>query len=535
MPSVVIDNCKVEVAPGGTILDAARKLGLDIPTLCFAEGYRPLTSCMLCLVKLKNENRFVPSCATVVEDGMQVESETAEVWQVRRAGIDLLLSDHAGDCTAPCQNTCPCHMDIPQMLRQVAAGDLKEAIVTVKLDIALPAVLGRVCPEVCERTCRRSDMDSPAAICQVKRYVADADLESEAPYLPPRMPSTGKSVAIIGAGPAGLSAAYHLLQAGHACTLFDDQSEPGGMLRRDFAEGQLPRSVLDSEIAIIRQLGAVFQLGTKIGQDRSLASLREEFDAVLVAIGPLESTDADRLGLPVSGPRLVADTKTHETSVPGVFAAGDAVQPSKLVVRAVADGKAAALNIDQFLSGDTPTKMQKAFTVRLGRLEKKELGSMAVVAGKGERVVPSGGPRGALTDDEARAEAGRCLHCDCGRKDTCGLRRYAQIYGASPNRYHGTRRVFERYVQLGRDGGNVVFEPGKCIVCGLCIEIANEAKEPLGLTFIGRGFDVRVGVPFDRSIAEGLTIAAQRCVEACPTGALAFRSVPEHTPLIENK
>ncbi len=523
MPSIVVDNRKIEVPQGGTVLEASRALGLDIPALCFAEGHRPLTSCMLCLVKLQNENRFVPACATVAEEGMRVESETEEVRRMRRTGLELLLSDHTGECTAPCENTCPCHMDIPLVLQQVAAGELGEAIATIRRDIALPAVLGRVCTELCERGCRRGDLDNPVGVCLVKRHVADVDLASHSPYLPPCKASTGKTVAIVGAGPTGLSAAYHLLRLGHACTLFDDRSEPGGRLRRDFDESQLPRGVLDAEIAVIRQLGAVFRLGTRISDERALASLTEAFDAVLLAIGSVEDASADRLRLRASDRALTVDSRTHETQILGVFAAGDAVRPSKAVVRAVADGKGAALNIDRFLSGAAPIRGKRAFTIHLRRPERAEIEERVINANKADRVRPSGGPGTGLTIEEAQAEAARCLHCDCGWKDRCKLRRYASLYGASPDRYRGTRRPVERYVQLGGGGGNVVFEPGKCIRCGLCIEITAEAGEPLGLTFIGRGFDVRVGVPFDRPLVEGLTVAARHCIEACPTGALTFR------------
>ena len=204
MPCVVVDNQEVEVPEGGTILDAARKLGLDIPTLCFLDGYRPSTSCMICLVKVKDENRLVPSCATLAEDGLHVESDTEEVRELRRKGLELLLSNHVGDCTAPCETACPTQMDIPLMVRQVAAGDWCGAIATVKRDIALPAVLGRVCPELCERGCRRREVDSPVAICLIKRYVADADLASGAPYLPPCKANMGRRVAVVGAGLAEL-------------------------------------------------------------------------------------------------------------------------------------------------------------------------------------------------------------------------------------------------------------------------------------------------------------------------------------------
>ena len=156
MPKLKIDHREVEVPPGATVLDAARALGIDIPTLCFRDGCEAATSCLVCLVKIAEHRRLVPACATAAAEGMEVESETAEVRQFRRSALELLLSDHLGDCLAPCWFTCPAHMDIPQMLRQVAAGQLHEAIATVKRDIALPAVLGRICPAPCEKSCRRS-------------------------------------------------------------------------------------------------------------------------------------------------------------------------------------------------------------------------------------------------------------------------------------------------------------------------------------------------------------------------------------------
>ncbi|UCD28503.1 MAG: FAD-dependent oxidoreductase [Planctomycetota bacterium] len=520
MPRLVIDNCEIEVPRGSTILDAADKLGLDIPVLCFADGYRPSTSCMVCLVKLKDENRLVPSCATLAEEGMRVESETEEVHQIRRSALELLLSDHVGDCIAPCQSACPAHMDIPLMLRQVAAGELQEAIVTVKRDIALPAVLGRVCPELCERACRRHGVDGAASICLLKRYVADVDLALENPYLPPCKPGSGKKVAIIGAGPTGLSAAYHLLQEGHACTLFDSRDRPGGMLRYEIDEHTLPRQVLDAEIAVIEKMGACFRMNTRIGSDISLADLQKDFDAVLVALGPVSQGDVDDLGVPATSEGLQIDIKTHETSLPGVFAAGDAVRHSRLVVRSVADGKTVAACIDQYLSGVSITGPSRSFTIHAGRLSDDEIDVLMIEAGPMGRTTITRNTTEGLSSEQARAEALRCLHCDCGKRDHCKLRKYAEIYGARANRYRSERKTFERHLQHA----DVIYEPGKCILCGLCIQIAEDAGEPLGLTFVNRGFNVRVDVPFSRSLADGLKLVAQQCAQACPTGALVLRT-----------
>ena len=122
MPRLTIDNMPIDVPAGSSVLDAARKLGIDIPSLCYHERYHPATACMLCLVRVLPSDRLVPSCATPAEEGMQVQSETAAIRAVRRAGLELLLSDHVGDCIAPCQTACPTHVDLPTMLRQVAAG-----------------------------------------------------------------------------------------------------------------------------------------------------------------------------------------------------------------------------------------------------------------------------------------------------------------------------------------------------------------------------------------------------------------------------
>jgi len=125
------------------------------------------------------------------------------------------------------------------------------------------------------------------------------------------------------------------------------------------------------------------------------------------------------------------------------------------------------------------------------------------------------------------AEAGRCLRCDCMKVESCKLREYATRYGARQFVYPGAARPpITPMIQSDA----VVYEPGKCIKCGLCVEIATQRGEPLGMAFMRRGFDTRVGVPFDHSLAEGLGACAGECAEACPTGALALRRREEREP-----
>jgi NADPH-dependent glutamate synthase beta subunit-like oxidoreductase len=410
-------------------------------------------------------------------------------------------------------------MDIPTMLRQIAAGELREAIATVKRDIALPATLGRICPAPCEKVCRRADHDGAVSICLLKRLAADADLASGDPYLPACKPSTGKRVAIVGAGPTGLSAAYYLRQLGHACTLVDESPTPGGRLLRETTETGLPREVLQAEIASITRLGIDLEMGRHVGADPALGDLRARFDAVLLACGATAGQQAQGWGLPVTHRGVEAKPRTHQTSVPAVFAAGNAIRGKVLVVRSVADGKEAATAIDQFLCGLPLTGCAELFSTKIGRMHGEEMTRFAAAATDTPRREPAGGLTVGLTPAEGALQAGRCLHCDCRGLRSCKLRKYAALYHAHPRRFQGQRRKF---VSDARHA-EIVYEPGKCIDCGLCIQIAVAAGEPLGLTFVGRGFDVRVAVPLDRSLAEALTRAAADCVAACPTAALAWK------------
>jgi len=410
-------------------------------------------------------------------------------------------------------------MDIPRMLRLVAAGRIAEAAATVKQHIPFPATLGRICPELCEKGCRRGDLDSPVAIRLVKRYVGDWDLAAAQPYRPECRPPTGKHVGIIGAGPAGLTAAYYLMQAGHGCTIIDDHEEPGGMLRYGVPEDVLPRDVLGAEIERVLQLGAELRTGVHVGRHVSIDDLRGESDAILVATGEMSRDAAGDLGLSMSGRGLQADRDSHVAETPEVFAAGSALSPSRHAVRAVGSGRSAAVAICRYLAGEAVRGAGRPYTVHIGRLEEHELRAFASGIPEHDRVAPVGGEQAGFSDAEAGHEARRCLHCDCVGQDDCKLRKWATAYDASVTRYKEGRRTFQRETTHPI----LVYEPGKCIACGLCVQIAESARERLGLTFVGRGFDIVVGVPFNETLAAGLEKVARECAEACPTAALALR------------
>jgi formate dehydrogenase major subunit len=485
-------------------------------------------------------------------------------------------------------------------------------------------------------------------------------------------------VAIVGAGPAGLTAAFYLLQHGHACTLFDAHPHAGGMLRYGIPEYRLPRAALDAEINVVERLGATFQMNTRWGRDFTLADLRRDHDAVFLGIGaqlssrlrcegedralsgidflrrtsegespelgrtvlvigggntamdsartarrlgaevrvlyrrtraempclmeevegaeeegvaleylvapvrlarqgnghalrlfcqrmelgepddsgrrrpvPIPGSEfevgcdtviaavgqavdrevAEREGLELTGWGLAVDEKTLSTNLPGVFAGGDAVLGADLAVRAVAAGRIAATSIDRYLAGQPVTGPEELAAIALRPVDDEEQAAIFREIEKAERVpTPTLGraerlgsfdeiDRG-LGAEEARREALRCLSCGCAKAGGCGLRRWATMYLADPYRFIGRRRRFER----DASHPEVVYEPGKCIMCDACVRIAEETGEPLGVSITGRGFDVSVAVPFDSPLSDGLRHAARRCAEACPTGAIALRA-----------
>ena len=520
MPILKIDNRPVEVPEGSTILEAAGKLGINIPCMCFLEGYEHFTSCMICVVKDIVSNRLLPSCSAPASDGMIVETTSSEVKTARRNTLELLLKEHVGDCEGPCRLACPARMNIPVVLRLIESGNITDAVAEIKKDIPFPGVLGRICPAPCEKACRRGRYDSPLAIKLLERFTADFDIHSETRSIPPVKTSTGKTTAIIGAGPAGLTAAFYMSLMGHACTVFDRKDQPGGMLRYGVTEEQLPRSVLDSEIEIIRSLGVMFRMSTGIGRDVSMDELNRSFDAVVIASGEKVADAQVSFGVKRSNRGISINKHSYETDKTGVFACGAAVKPVRLTVKSIFEGRSLSYSVDRFLNGKNPGRAPKKFNSILGKLKDGEIEEFMKGACGSPRTVPSHGLNAGFTYDEALMESDRCLQCDCGKSEICVLRKYAGYYEADRLRYRGRER--KNFIKEIRHA-DIVYEPGKCIKCGRCVRIAEKTGEQLGLSFIGRGFDISIGVPFDEPLSKGLEKAAAECTEHCPTGALSLK------------
>ncbi len=284
--TLTIDGKPVTVPAGATILEAATRAGISIPTLCHRAGLEPFTACFLCVVEIEGRANPAPACGAAAAAGMVVRTQSPQIRATRKMCLELLLSDHCGDCLAPCTLTCPAGCDIQAFMRCIADGRDAEAIRIIKDTLPIPAALGRICPRPCEAQCRRVRVEDPLAIGWLHRYAADADAASGAVYRPEPGPATGKRVAIVGAGPAGMAAAYFLRRLGHAVVVFEAQAEPGGMLRWGIPAYRLPRESLAAELQAIVALGVEMRYGRALGRDFSLADLRREgFGAVFLAVG----------------------------------------------------------------------------------------------------------------------------------------------------------------------------------------------------------------------------------------------------------
>ena len=305
---ILLNGKEVTAKQGQTILEVATEYGIEIPTLCHDEYLKPYGSCWVCLVEVKGAKGFVPSCATKVYEGMEVNTDSEEVHAARQMALELLLSDHYADCTAPCILECPARVDVQGYIALVNDGLYHEAVKLIKQRLPLPLSVGRVCPAFCEKECRRQIVDEPIAIRQIKRYAADKDLEDSAnTYIPECKPSTGKEVAIVGAGPAGLTVAYYLAQQGQKCKIYEAMPENGGMLRYGIPEYRLPKEIVDKEIDLIKKLGIKIHNNEQLGRDFTLQFLYKEYDAVFLGFGAWTAVSMNIEGEDLKGCHLGID------------------------------------------------------------------------------------------------------------------------------------------------------------------------------------------------------------------------------------
>ncbi len=509
-----INNREVKAKKGMTVREAAAREGIEIPAMCHNNDAGHFASCMVCVVKEKNSSSLIPSCSAMAAEGMEITTDDKEIQEARKTAIELLLSEHVGDCEAPCRIACPASMDIPLMNRYIADGNTEMALETVMKDIAMPSVLGRICPAPCEGACHRKGIDEPVSICLLKQYAGDqGSIEVK------QEPLKEGRVAVIGAGIAGLSAVWYLQVKGFGCTLFDCNPLPGGALRYEIGKKTLYREVLDRETGFIIDSGVEYHPGTKVDKAR-FEKIVKEFDAVVVATGNF-TEEIGNWGLTNNGNQVTVDKQSYRTSIPNVFAVGNVNRSTRLAIRSAAQGKEVAFSIEQFLAGSEPEGEPKPFNSRTGRLREAEYPVYMNGVSSAKRVEPTDKGSGGFTAAEAALEAERCMHCECLKPSGCILRSMAQRYGSSQRRFSLEER---KPVKKTTDHGIVVFEPGKCIRCGICVRLAAKYNERPGLTYMGRGYNVEITVPFDENIKDAIKKTGSILAEECPTGAIALKA-----------
>ena len=346
MINLTINGKAITAPEGSTILEAARANGIDIPTLCYDKAVEIYGACGLCVVEAEGIPKLLRSCSAKCTEGMVVNTESERVVQSRKIAMELLMSAHDGDCVAPCQLNCPARTDCQGYVGMIANGEYDSALKIIKSNIPLPAAIGRVCPHPCEKACRRKNVEEPINIAQLKAFAADMDLNKDS-YVPECKESTGKKVAVIGGGPAGLSAAYYLTIMGHEVTVYDMMEKMGGMLRYGIPQYRLPKEILDKEIAIIEKTGVKLVNNVKLGKDFTIESLKAENDAVIVAVGAWKSSSM----------------RTPGEELQGVYGGID-------FLRAVIQGNAPAIGEKVAVCGGGNTAMDACRTaVRLGAKE----------------------------------------------------------------------------------------------------------------------------------------------------------------------
>ena len=285
----VIINGKICTGRAGqTLLEIAENNGIEIPNLCHNGELKHYGGCSLCVVEAEGSPKLLQACSTVAQDGQVIYTESERVVRTRKTSIELLMSDHDGDCRGPCVLNCPASVNAQGYVQAIARGDDKEAVRIIKERLPMPACIGRVCPHPCEDGCRRQMVEESISIAYLKYFAADRVIQAGG-YLPPKAAATGKRVGIIGGGPGGLTAAYYLSLKGHRVTVVDAMPHMGGMLRYGIPEYRLPKRVLDEEVAEIASLGVEMKNNFRIGTDTTFEEFKNSYDAVALAIGAWES------------------------------------------------------------------------------------------------------------------------------------------------------------------------------------------------------------------------------------------------------
>jgi NADPH-dependent glutamate synthase beta subunit-like oxidoreductase/NAD-dependent dihydropyrimidine dehydrogenase PreA subunit len=227
-------------------------------------------------------------CAKVEPEEKPQVTARDHVWKEKNWNVDYRdnRKDVAPEGTSPCKTACPAHIAVQGYIRLAAQGKYQDALALIKKENPFPAVCGRICPHKCEDECTRGHIDEPIAIDEIKKFIADRELDGEIRAVPEKRYHLGNKIAVIGAGPAGLSCAYYLSLDGYDVTVFEKQEKAGGMLMLGIPSFRLEKEVIEAEISVITDMGVRIRTGVEVGKDITLEELRNEgFEAFYIAIG----------------------------------------------------------------------------------------------------------------------------------------------------------------------------------------------------------------------------------------------------------
>ncbi len=422
MVKLTINGKEVTASEDKTILQVCREQNIDnnIPTLCNDDKLKPYGSCFLCVIEMEGVDKLFPSCATKVAEGMKIQTRSEKVKAARKTCLELLVSDHYADCLGPCRLGCPADVDIQGYMSLINLGKPTEAIALIKEKLPFPSVCGRVCTRKCEVNCRRSVVDAPVGIDFLKRYAADQDMIGEM-WQPETKPDNGIPVAIIGGGPAGLTAAYYLVCEGYRPTVFEALPKLGGMLRYGIPEYRLPKEVLAKEINWITSLGVDVKTNTALGKDFTIDSLFDDgFKSVFIGLGA-------QVGKPM---------RVENENVEGVLSGVEFLKQIELKTAPKISGKVIVVG-----GGNTALDAARS-SVRLGadevillyRRTRKEMPAniMEIDAADEEGIKMEflAAPASINVDKNGRMKSIECFRMELGEPDESGRRRPVKIEGS---------------------------------------------------------------------------------------------------------